>query len=47
MCVCACVCAHARNELGPLMINAATECRTNKELSGVIPPNPVTNLDFI
>lgn len=46
--VCVCVCARAcKEKQSPLMINAAAECKTNKELSGVIPLNPVTNSDFI
>lgn len=46
--MCACVCVRAcKEKQSPLMINAAAECKTNKELSGVIPLNPVTNSDFI
>lgn len=39
--------ARVQGEPSPLMINAAAECKTNEELSGVIPPNPLTHLDFI
>lgn len=42
VCVSAC-----KEKQSPLMINAAAEYKTNKELSGVIPLNPVTNSDFI
>lgn len=40
-------CAFVRgNEPGPLMINAAAECKTNKELSGLILPKSSDSFGF-